>query len=136
MFGKALGAARISAKLREQIAIAVSAANECDYCTSAHTAFAKGLGADDAEVAVNLSGRSGDPTTVDAALRFAIAVVEKRGWVSDEDVSEVRSAGHGDGEIVEIIATVAMTMFSNYFNHVVQPDVDFPKVEIGQWAAE
>ncbi len=41
-FGKALGGGSLSAQIREQIAVAVSGANSCEYCVSAHTA--KNLG--------------------------------------------------------------------------------------------
>ena len=64
----------------------------------------------------------------EAALKFAKAVVEKRGWVSDADVARVRHAGYDDGEIAEIVAHVAKSMFANYFNHVAQTDIDFPFV--------
>ncbi len=73
--------------------------------------------------------------TIEAALRFALAIVEKRGWVSDEDVQRVRAAGFADREIAEVVATVAHTMFSNYFNHVAGTEVDFPAVEMGGRAA-
>ncbi len=130
-FGKALGGGSLSAQIREQIAVAVSGANSCEYCASAHTAVGKNLGVAEDELGANLTSTSGDPK-VEAALRFARRIVEERGWVSDPDLQRVRDAGYGDAEIVEIIATVAATTFTNYFNHIVQTEVDFPLVEVGQ----
>ena len=129
-FGRALGAGSLRAGVREQIAVAVSAANGCEYCTAAHTALGRKLGVADDELAAALTSASGDPK-VEAALRFAVRIVEARGWVGDDDLQRVREAGYGDGEIAEIIATVAATTFSNYFNHVAQTEVDFPRVEVG-----
>ncbi len=129
-FGRALGAGSLSAGVREQIAVAVSAANGCEYCTAAHTALGRQLGVADDELAAALTSASGDPK-VEAALRFAVRIVEARGWVGDDDLERVREAGYGDGEVAEIIATVAHSIFSNYFNHVAQTEVDFPRVEIG-----
>ena len=126
---RALGGASLDAKTRESIALATSGANGCDYCASAHTAVGKMLGLSDEEAKANLYGRSSEPTRA-AALQFARAVVEKRGWVSDRDLERVREAGFGDAEITEIVATVAATTFSNYFNHVAQTEVDFPAVSI------
>ncbi len=60
-------------------------------------------------------------------LRFAREVVEKRGWVDDDSISRLRSAGYRDGAITEIVANIALHMFMNYFDHVAQPVVDFPK---------
>jgi uncharacterized peroxidase-related enzyme len=133
-FGQALGRGRLGAKLREAIALTVAGANACEYCASAHTAIGKRLGVDAAELARNLEGRSGDPTA-DAALRFARAIVVKQGWVSDEDLREVREAGYGDGEIAEIVANVALHIFANYFDHVARPEVDFPRVAVARRAA-
>lgn len=82
---KALGDASINAKTREAIALTTSGANGCEYCASAHTAVGKMLGLSDAETHENLHGRSSDPDR-GAVLQFARAIVEKRGWVSDEDV--------------------------------------------------
>ncbi len=64
-------------------------------------------------------------------LQFSRAIVEKRGWVNDLDLERARQAGLGDREITEIVAIVATTIFSNYFNYIAQTEVDFPAVKIG-----
>ena len=46
----------------------------------------------------------------------------------------VRAAGYTDGEIAEIIAHVALNVFTNYFNRAAQTDIDFPLVTAGQLA--
>ena len=127
----ALGGAGIDAKTRESIALATSGANGCDYCASAHTALGKMLGLSDEEAQANLYGRSSEPTRA-AALQFARAIVEKRGWVSEPDLERVREAGFGDAGITEIVATVAATTFSNYFNHIAETEIDFPLVKMGE----
>lgn len=70
------------------------------------------------------------------ALVFAGRMVVERGWVSDEDMQRVRDAGYTDGEIVEIIAVVALNTFSNYFNHIAQAEIDFPPVGVGESAGQ
>ncbi len=52
--------------------------------------------------------------------------------VNDAEVKRVRDAGYTDGEIAEIIAAVTGTIFTNYFNHIAQTEIDFPKVDVGQ----
>jgi len=118
----------IDAKTRESIALTTSGINGCDYCAAAHTALGKMRGLSDEEAQENLHGRSSDPERA-AILEFASTVVEKSGWVDDLDLQRARQAGLGDTEITEIVATVATTIFSNYFNHVAQTEVDFPAVE-------
>ena len=128
-FNKALSGGRLSAPLREQIALTVAGANGCEYCAAAHTALGTRLGLDAAELATNLDGHSSD-AKIAAALDFALAIVGKRGWVDDGDLARVRAAGYGEGEVAEIVAAVAYNTFSNYFNHVAQTEVDFPAVAV------
>ncbi|MFI4897467.1 MAG: carboxymuconolactone decarboxylase family protein [Phycisphaerales bacterium JB059] len=127
---EALGKGELGAPLQEQIAVAIAGANACGYCASAHTAIGKMHGVSAEELAKNLDGESGDPRA-GAAIRFARAVVVKRGFVSDADLQDVRSAGLSDGEITEIVALVAHNTFTNYFNHVAQTAIDFPEVKVG-----
>ena len=61
-----------------------------------------------------------------AGLEFVRELIEKEGWVTDEDLGRVRDAGYGEAEITEIVANVALTMFTNYFNHVADTEIDFP----------
>lgn len=123
-----LAGGTFDARTREAIALAVAGANACDYCASAHAAISKGLKVDADEIEARLAGRSADPA-LDAALRFARRVVEARGFVTDDDLAAVRRAGHGDGEIVELVALVAMNILTNYINHVAQTAIDFPAVD-------
>jgi alkylhydroperoxidase family enzyme len=51
-----------------------------------------------------------------------------RGNVSDGDVRAARAAGFGDAEIAELVAVVALNVFTNYFNRAFAVDVDFPVV--------
>jgi uncharacterized peroxidase-related enzyme len=132
--GRALGGGSLDAKTREAIALTVAGENGCDYCASAHTAVGGQLGADAAELAENLKGRSSDPR-VAAILGFARALVVKRGWVSDAELRQARDAGVTDGEIAEIVAAVAASTFSNYLNHVAGTEIDFPLVRTGHRAA-
>ena len=56
-------------------------------------------------------------------------MVDNRGRINDSDLNELRSAGVDDTAIAEIVANVALNIFTNYFNHIVDTEVDFPKVE-------
>ena len=129
--GDALGGASLSAGFREQIAVAVAGANQCGYCAAAHTAIGKGAGVSGDELAKNLKGEASDAKT-QAALDFSRAVVAKRGFVEDSDFASVRDAGFNDGEILEIITVVVANILTNYLNHAIETEIDFPKVELDQ----
>lgn len=128
-FSDALSGGLLDAKLREQIALTVAEANACEYCLSAHTAIGKMVGLDETEIVAGRRASSPDAKT-NAALTFAHQIVVKRGQVDDADVAAVRAAGFGDGEITEIVSNVVLNIFTNYFNHVAQTVVDFPKVAV------
>lgn len=125
---EALGNGALPAALREQLALTTAGVNECDYCASAHTLIGKGAGIGAGELADNLRGRSGDAKT-QAALDFATAIVRTRGRVADAQLHAVRAAGYSEAEVVEIIAHVAVNIFTNYFNHIAGTEVDFPSVD-------
>ncbi|MFQ5491756.1 MAG: carboxymuconolactone decarboxylase family protein [Phycisphaerae bacterium] len=133
-FGKALGKGNLGAKLREQIALTVANASSCQYCASAHTALGNKLGLSEAEAKASLDATSEDPK-VQAVLRFARNIVENRGWVSEQAWSDLRQAGYSDGQVAEIIATVGINLFTNYFNHIAETEIDFPVVDVAEPAA-
>lgn len=123
----ALGKTSISAALRESIALTVAGLNSCDYCASAHTMIGKGAGLSDDEAAHNLNAKSED-AKAQAALDFSAILVNSKGNPTDADVQAVKDAGYTEGEILEITAVVAFNIFTNYFNHVSDTDIDFPLV--------
>jgi uncharacterized peroxidase-related enzyme len=128
-FGAALGAGHLDAKFREQIALAVAQANSCAYCLSAHSAIGKMVGLKPDEIAASREAHSADEKR-DAGLQFVQALVVQRGEVSDQAVTRVKAAGYSDGDIAEIVANVVVNIFTNYFNHVAQTEVDFPVVSV------
>ena len=129
----ALGEGVIPAKLGEQIAVAVADRNGCEYCHAAHTALGRKAGASAEEMSAAQGGNAADPKTA-AALRFALKLVDARGQVSEADVQAVRAAGYSDQEIVEILAHVALNLFTNYVNVAFAVPVDFPAVKLRQAA--
>jgi AhpD family alkylhydroperoxidase len=103
--------------------------NACHYCLAAHTALGRKAGASAEEMTDAQAGRSSDPQTA-AALAFALKLVEHRGSVDDADVQALRKAGFDDGQLVEIVAHVALNLFTNYINVAFDTPVDFPGVRL------
>jgi uncharacterized peroxidase-related enzyme len=135
-FSGALGKGTLSARAREQIALAVAQANGCDYCLAAHSAVGKTVGLTDEQIRDSRLGGAVDPRA-DTLIRLALQVLETRGKVSDAALAEVREAGFDDGVIAEVVANVALHVFTNYFNNVARTDLDFPRApELAPQAAE
>lgn len=125
----ALGKGTLGARLGEQIAVAIANRNRCEYCLAAHTVLGQNAGASPAEMAAAQVGQSDDPRTA-AALEFALKVVEQRAQLGDADVAKLRAADFDDGQIVEIMAHVALNLFTNYVNVALDVPVDFPRVAL------
>lgn len=129
-FGESLGKSSLSAKVREQIALVVGELNACGYCLSAHSAIGSslGLGANDIEAA--RQGEASDPKA-QAALELARTILLERGHVRDADLAAARDAGLDDAAIIEVLATVVVNIFTNWFNHIAETPIDFPEVTPG-----
>ena len=129
----ALGKGSLPARLTEQVAVAIAERNRCEYCLAAHTLLGKNAGASGQEMADAQAGRSADPATA-AALAFALKVVDRRADISDADITTLRDAGFNDEGIVELLAHVALNLFTNYVNIAFDVPVDFPAVKLRQAA--
>ncbi len=127
-FSGALSKGGLSAKVREQIALAVGQANRCEYCLAAHSAIGKMVGLTAEQIGDSRIGTAVDARTA-ATLQLSQRIVETRGVVTDADLAAARGADLNDGAIAEIVANVALNIFTNYFNHVAATNVDFPRAE-------
>ncbi len=126
-FSQALSKGNLSPKFREQIALAVSEVNACQYCLSAHSAIGRLVGLSEEAIEDSRKAESTDPKEA-TVLALTRKIVENRGWVSDEDLAKLRKLGFSQGDIVELIANISLTLFTNYFNHVAETEIDFPEV--------
>jgi len=122
---QALAGGSLPPRLREEIALVVGETNGCNYCVAAHTMLAMKAGLSEQET-LEARRAASQEEKEQIALDFARTLVKDRGDVSDEQVDRLRQAGYSDGEIAEIVACVAMNIFTNYFNHVAETELDFP----------
>lgn len=125
----AFGDGALGPALGEQVAVAVANRNSCEYCLAAHTALGRRAGLSREALTAAQDGRSEDPRTA-ALLGFALTLVEQRGQVTPQDVQAVRDQGWEDEHIVEVIAQVALNLFTNYVNIALDVPVDFPTVAL------
>ena len=129
-FSGALAGGVLSAKVREQIALAVAEINDCTYCRSAHTYIGGKVGLTQREITDARQVSAADEHTA-AILNLARSIVVQRGELSDSEFKAARAAKLTDAEIVETTANVALNILTNYVNHVAQTVVDFPEVKPG-----
>ena len=113
---------------REVITLTVSQINGCEYCLAAHTAVGQMVGFSKEET---LNIRRGKPSDAKhkALVDFIKAVIETKGFISDDTLNNFRDAGYSDAAVSEVMAGIAYKTFTNYFNHVNETVTDFPEAE-------
>lgn len=126
----ALGKGDLDAATRERIAITVAEVNSCNYCLAAHSYFGQNFNnLTEKEVNLNRQGRSLDEKA-NAAVKLAKSIAENRGTIDKALFQDAKTAGYTDAQIVEIIALVGVSTLTNYINHGLEVDIDFPLLEI------
>ena len=128
-FSGAMANSKLSAETREAVSLAIGEKNHCQYCVSAHTTVGKKVGFSNDETVQIRQGVASDPK-IQAVIDLALAIAETKGSISDEEFAKAQNAGLNDEEITEVVGLVALNIFTNYFNNVVETEVDFPKVEL------
>jgi uncharacterized peroxidase-related enzyme len=113
----------LDAKLREQIALAVSHVNGSRYCIAAHTYWGHQRGLSYEEMQLNRQGRATE-ARANAVVCFAAKIAESRGDVSDRDLEAFREAGFGDAEILDVVATSVYYLFTNFITNMLKTDID------------
>ncbi|HET54839.1 MAG TPA: carboxymuconolactone decarboxylase family protein [Ignavibacteria bacterium] len=71
--------------------------------------------------------RTGEPIKdekLEALRKFTQTVVERRGWLEENDIEEFLSAGYNKAQLLEVIVGVVQKTLSNYINHIVQTPLD------------
>jgi uncharacterized peroxidase-related enzyme len=110
MFGKG-GLSRLQ---REMIAVAVSAANDCDYCVAHHSAAMKRYVSDDrlvGQLAEDFGSAKLGPKER-AMLEYATKLTKKPSSLTERDLQSLRKVGLVDEEILHV------ALVASYFNFV------------------
>jgi uncharacterized peroxidase-related enzyme len=127
----ALAEGRLSERQREQIALAVAEINGSKYCLLAHALAGRNAGLSEEEIESARRAAASD-AKADRMLRFTQSMVLQRGEISDEDLGALRKAGFSDEEVIEMVANIALNVFTNYLNILSKTELDFPAIADGQ----
>lgn len=128
-FRAALQDGALAPRMREYVALLTAELNQCGYCVAAHSFRLGKMGDTAAAIAAVRRAASDDPRTA-AALAFVRELVLHRGAPRPDALTQLHQAGWSEAEIGELVAHVALNVFSNYFNHVGRPPLDFPAVAL------
>ncbi len=117
----------LKAKEREVINLVTSQVNGCRYCLSAHTVLGKMNGFTDEQVIELRKGSASFDAKIDVLVKFAKAVVEGKGNVSQEIKDDFFAAGYTEANLIDVVITVGDKVISNYIHNIAQFAIDFPE---------
>ncbi|KXS52856.1 carboxymuconolactone decarboxylase family protein [Marinobacter persicus] len=104
----------------------INVENECHYCVPAHTGIAKMMDVSD-DIIDALRNETPLPNDKLEALRtFTLAVMNKQGNVSKEDLKAFYNAGYGKRQVLDVILVLSQKTMSNYINHIAETPIDEP----------
>mgnify|MGYP001598245287 CR=1 FL=1 len=110
---------------RQLVLLAVSYANNCEYCVSVHSMISKNTPGVDKQDVEKL--RQGEPLTnkkLDTLVQFTKQLVSERGFVSDTEQKKFLNAGYTSQNVLEILVAIGLKTISNYTNHLAQTPLD------------
>ncbi len=102
----------------------INVEHNCTYCICAHTGIAHMMKLDPA-LTEALRNREPMPTEKLQVLQdTTLAMVRKRGELSDEDIATFYAAGYEQRQLLEIVLGLAQKVMSNYVNHIAETPTD------------
>ena len=115
LYGAIMGPGLVERRIKELVYLAVSFANECPYCSAAHSASGKKAGVTEDELAAL---RTEQDAPFSFPERAAIQYARELTRTADaRDTREALAEHFSSEQIVEITLIVAMANFTNRFNN-------------------
>lgn len=116
----------LRAKEKEAINLAVSQANDCDYCLAAHTQLAKLNKFTDEQILELRAGVASFDDKLHALVALARNFVVNGGKPDTQLVENFFAAGYTKENLVDLVLVIADKTFTNYLFAVAQIPVDWP----------
>lgn len=110
---------------QEVVFLVISRANDCRYCTAAHSMIADKMSKVPADVltALRAGTEIADPKLA-ALAHFTQVMFDTHGRPTQKDLEAFRAAGYADRHALEIVLALAVKTLSNYSNHLFHTQVD------------
>lgn len=115
---------RLSAEQRNYVQLAVSAANDCAYCSSAHQAIGRMQGSSPDDLKAVASGQEISVEAGGLYVEAARLIMEKQGHLDGQDLARLEAQGLDREVLYEIIANIGVKLVSNWINHIAGTRVD------------
>ncbi|WP_261844464.1 carboxymuconolactone decarboxylase family protein [Aliamphritea ceti] len=107
----------------------INVEHECHYCVPAHTGIAHMMKVDPALTDALRNGAPMPTTKLQALQDTTLAMLRKRGRLSEEEITTFYEAGYAQQQLLEITLGMAQKVMSNYVNHFADTPLDKPFVQ-------
>lgn len=121
---KALEKSGLNPLEQQVVLLTVSIENGCEYCVAAHSAIAGMMKLPESVVHALRNRQPIADSKLESLRSFTATVVQQRGHLKDDQVSEFLAAGYDGGSILAVITAVALKTISNYANHIAETPLD------------
>lgn len=110
---------------REVVQITAATLNDCGFCVAGHTKLSlKKIRIPEAVVEALRNVAAIDDPKLNALAQFSIAVIQKKGQVSDDELAAFRAAGYNDQQALEVVLGVSLATLCNYANSLAQTPIN------------
>ena len=110
--------------LKESIAVVVSNANSCEYCTQAHGMLLQLMGFTNEKITDLKNNFEGFSDKEKAALNFALKINNSANKTTADDHRILYEFGYDDNQIVEITSVVAAFNWANIIADALGTDME------------
>jgi len=118
---------KLSAAENNIVQMSIAMKNECKYCVSGHHLAGRiFFGTPETVMEEIRSGAEISDTKFSALQKFALLTYEKRGQISEEDMSEFLRAGYTREQALDVVTNIATKVMSNFTNHMAGTELDEP----------
>ena len=111
---------------REVVQITAAVTNGCAFCVAGHTAFSiKQIQMNDdlLQALRNRTPIEADPK-LDTLAKFTLAVINTKGRVGDEALSEFLEAGYTQQNALDVVLGVSLASLCNYANNLADTPIN------------
>lgn len=121
---EALAKGSLTPKEQQAVQLAVAAFNSCHYCQAAHGWIAGKVQISPEDVKAIREGRIPSAPDVAPIVETTRLLMQKRGWLTDEELREAEGKGISKTRLYEVIAYIGLKTITNYINHIAHTRVD------------
>lgn len=118
----------LRAKEKEVVNLVVSQVNDCVYCLSAHTVFAKMHGFTDAQILEIRAAEISFDTKLNALASLTESITTNRGKADEAALDAFFEVGYTEENLVDLIVLIGDKTITNYLHKTTQVPIDWPAV--------